>query len=77
VDVKATSDQAGRHDENDLRFALEISGWQQVPERFESGLNDTLIANRLTETGPTTETGRLDADGKTVDPGRIRRIAGD
>ena len=28
---------------------------KQVPERFESGLKDTLIANRLTETGPTTE----------------------
>ena len=38
-------------------FALlyKALGGKQVPEQFEAGLKDTLIANRLTETGPTTE----------------------
>jgi hypothetical protein len=38
-----------------FQLLYKAPGGKQMPERFEGGLKDTLIANRLTESGPTTE----------------------
>jgi hypothetical protein len=38
-----------------FQLLYKAAAGKQMPERFEAGLKDTLIANRVTETGPTTE----------------------